>query len=193
MSANISSIVMKIGYSSEVFNSTPGFMWPERLYDIYPRNFSTPQTVTVPIAGYTNFTRDCEDPRMLDQASRTYNCAALSIAAILAQRRNFSLDDSSVREANDRLPFGDLLSFNATGVLRRLVSCASNSCGGPGLASDQAKLLEKEYGKCGEGIGKLSPSSVDSGDLKVILDPLKSLCSLAVRDVEADIAGPGVR
>ncbi|KAF6825388.1 hypothetical protein CMUS01_09847 [Colletotrichum musicola] len=193
MSANISSIVFDLRSRSGVYNSTPGFMWPEILYGIYPRTFSDPQTVTVPlIQNYTNASRDCGGPWMLYYAGNAYNCAALSIAATLAQKHNFSLDHPSVREAGQNLKFEDLLSFNATGILEQIVGCASNSCGGPGMTTDQTKLLGKEYGKCGEGIGDLSPSNVNGNDLNVILGPLKGLCSLAPRDVEADIAGPGI-
>ncbi|KAF6807520.1 hypothetical protein CSOJ01_08109 [Colletotrichum sojae] len=193
MSANISSIVFDLRSRYSVYNSTPGFMWPEILYGIYPRTFDAPQTVIVPVIEYyTNVSNDCGSSSMLYYIGDAYNCAALSIAATLAQKHNFSLDDPSVREAGENLGFKDLLSFNATGILEQIVGCASNSCGGPGMTPEQTKLLEKEYGKCGEGIGELSPESVNGGDLKVILDPLRSLCSQSFRDVEADIAGPGI-
>lgn len=189
----MSSIVFDVGYSFSLSDTTPGLRWPERLHDIYPQNFSDPQIIKVPIYGfYTNATRDCGISSMLNYASDTYNCAALSIAATLAQKHNFSLDHPSVSEADEYMDFGDLLSFNATGVLQQIVGCASNSCGGSGTSAEQNKLLEREYGQCWEGIGDLSPSSVNGDDLRGILNPLKFLCSQSFRDVEADIAGPGV-
>ncbi|KAF6832569.1 hypothetical protein CPLU01_06111 [Colletotrichum plurivorum] len=194
MSTNIASILFTLGDIPSVYNSSKDFMWPEILYNICPQDFSAPQTVTVPLVkgkGLTDFESKCGGPSMLNSAPDTYNCAALSIAATLAQNHKFSLDDSSVRKADEALGFGDLMSFNATGTLEQIVGCASNSCGGSGMTPEQTKLLEKEYGKCSHGIGNLSPSSVDSEDLKVILDPLRSLCSNAITEVEADIAGPG--
>lgn len=176
----------------QLFNSTPGYTWPEAIEKIYPKDGTQNWTIKIPdrtgyySTGTYNYTKYCDDYYLFSGYS-LYDCAAVAVAAILVQDQDYILLDNDNAQ-NASLGIKSLQTFDGVGILKRILNCTRASCQGPD--SEHGRQLENQYGPC--GIEDITELSYDGGNPTSFLVSLAPLCSQITREPEPDIAGPGV-
>lgn len=151
-----------------------------------------PQPPGLATAPISNCSAVCADPSSMFSTSQTImNCLTVSVASVLVESGDLTLNNDSVARADGRLLFGykenGTVGFNAISALGAFADCASGVC------------EEKDGGTCDDAlqdrIGTLSTGLRGKdrlGAVNTMVDVLTSYCEGADRSLDADISGPGV-
>ncbi|KAK3357771.1 hypothetical protein B0T25DRAFT_567020 [Lasiosphaeria hispida] len=136
----------------------------------------------ITVSGTKNCTEACLNPKSLFQLGNIKTCVLMASAALLVQNETYSVDMSNAAtvETTESFLVPNFTDFNAVGVLTNVANCITQSC------------TNSNLGDCATSVRDVNTIRVVARNLVVIATRLSSYCALAKKEINSDIAGPGL-
>ncbi|KAK0710854.1 hypothetical protein B0H67DRAFT_646280 [Lasiosphaeris hirsuta] len=133
-------------------------------------------------SGTKNCTEACLRPRSLFQLENFKTCVLIASAALLVQNKTYSVDtfDAATVETIESFLVPNLTNFNAVGVLTNVTSCITQSC------------TSSNLGDCATSVRDINKLHILASNLVAVATRLSSYCAMAKKEINSDIAGPGL-
>ncbi|KAI1282645.1 hypothetical protein F5Y07DRAFT_194140 [Xylaria sp. FL0933] len=134
----------------------------------------------------TNYSTACSNATAIFSSTLVFmNCLQLGVTTVLLDNGVISLNDDSVRSTNRDFHFGDLRSFNGSGVLDDITTCISSTC-------QNTSTSTCNWGVSSNLAEAYDPSYNVTDKLRRMFKAFSLYCGGAGAQPDSDVLGPGI-
>ncbi|KAK5634097.1 hypothetical protein RRF57_009811 [Xylaria bambusicola] len=170
---------------ANIAQSFGGIFWGSSLSNVTEVRLGVPDGVGI-LDKAANYSTACSNATTIFNSTLIFlNCLRLGFTSVLLDGGVISLNEDSVQTANSYLSFGDIRSFNGSGVLDDITTCISATC------------QDTRTNTCGWEVTSNLTEAYDpkynvTEKLKRLYMGFNAYCDGQIVQPNSDVLGPGV-